>query len=271
MQDILYELNGNGLVLDLGCSGGSFDTNSYDFITIRVDVRQLGMTPGALHVRADAANLPFRARVFKAIVCNHSLEHFEKLNETLIEIGRVVSQDGALFVSVPDVRALTDRIYRWLARGGGHVNGFDSGRDLADRIESHTGLRCVGIRTLCTSFSFMNHRNARGRLPGRLAVFLWGMELPLVLLNALLRLLDRYFHMRTSVYGWALYFGKVSIGVSPAPWTNVCVRCGRGHPSDWLREVNAVSRRWGFLPLYRCPHCSARNVYFRDEDFELLR
>lgn len=69
-----------------------------------------------------------------------------------------------------------------------------------------------------------------------------------------LRLLDCWFSTRARVYGWAFYFGNTPpIG---AAWTNVCVRCGAGHPDSKL-----VKGRFG---LYRCPHCGARNFFTSD-------
>ena len=84
--------------------------------------------------------MPFPAEAFDAIVSNHSLEHFVELEATLREIGRVIKRGGVLYVAVPDASTLTDRIYRWLARGGGHVNAFRAPRDVIDPVEKLTGL-----------------------------------------------------------------------------------------------------------------------------------
>lgn len=79
-----------------------------------------------LSVLADAAALPFASASFDAVVANHSLEHFADLDGALGEIGRVLAPAGALYIAVPDATTFTDRLYRWLARGGGHVNRFSS-------------------------------------------------------------------------------------------------------------------------------------------------
>jgi len=271
MVEIVDRLTGTGLVLNFGDSNGNHGAQSHEIVKARVDLRPQQSIPGYFFVQANAEKLPFRPGSFDTVVCNHSLERFDKLEETLGEIGAVVKPDGALFLTMPDVRSFTDRAYRWLARGHGHVDGFNSAHDLAQLVESHTGLPHVATRTLCTSFSFVNRRNARGALPGRLAVFLWGMEGQLVLLNALLRLLDRFLHTRTSVYGWALYFGLIHRQISTDPQTNVCVRGGFGHRSDWLMKIRVVDAFLGLIPRYRCPHCGAANIYFRDEAYKGLQ
>ena len=68
--------------------------------------------------------MPFGSAAFDLVVSNHSLEHFVELEPTLREIGRVMRPGGTLYIAVPNTATLSDRIYRWLARGGGHVNPF---------------------------------------------------------------------------------------------------------------------------------------------------
>jgi hypothetical protein len=104
-----------------------------------------------------------------------------------------------------------------------------------------------------------------------MVLFLWGAEPFLVLLNACVRMLDRLTGTRASVYGWALQFGACAGPVDEVAAVNVCVRCGRGHASGWLEGLHATYRFWGLVPAYRCPSCSAVNVYFRDGAFGALR
>jgi SAM-dependent methyltransferase len=269
MEEILASLSGGARVLDLGCAGGSYDAKSVPAITVRVDLGPQDPSPGAFTVQADAARLPFRSAVFDAVICSHSLEHFESLSEALKEIGRTLNRQGALFFSVPDAGTITDKIYRWLARGGGHVNAFHSAAELAETVSRHASVPRVASRTLCTSFSFMNRKNRRAPAPRRMALFLWGFEGPLVLFNAALRTIDRWFRTRTCVYGWALYFGSVTGPVSTHTWTNVCVRCGQGHASGWLISQGAVSG--SFFRRYRCPVCGAANFFTRDEKYGHLQ
>jgi SAM-dependent methyltransferase len=250
MHEILERLPASARVLDLGSGAGSFVAAAYPFRTVRVDVDP---GPGGF-IPADAAALPFADGCFDAVVSNHSLEHFADLEGALAEIGRVLRPGGALFIAVPDASTFTDRLYRWLARGGGHVNPFTSSSDLAARVTRATGLECRGVRVLHTSLAFLNPRNRKTRAPRKLLLLANGWEPLLVALVYALRISDRWFGTRLSVYGWALYFGACA--PDPGEWTNVCVRCGSGHPAAVLRP--------GTLGLYACPLCAARNLFTPD-------
>lgn len=265
MHEILDNLPPGSLVLDLGCRMGSFDAAAFAFATIRVDLRTEAAGPFEALVEADAARLPFRTNAFDAVICNHGLEHFKGLDVAMQEMGRVVKQNGALFVSVPDATTFQDRLYRWSTKGGGHVNLFDNPSELARRLTWYSGLPHVATKVLCASFSFLNQRNDRAPAPRRpLLLFVLRWEFPLSVLTWILRSLDLRLGTRTSIYGWAMYFGNVPEPVVTRPWTNVCVRCGQAHPSTWLEKIGAVRRRW-FLPAaYRCPGCGASNSYLKD-------
>ena len=116
-------------------------------------------------------------------------------------ISLLVTPSGALFIAVPDASTFCDRLYRWLARGGGHVNPFTSARDLAGMIERATHLRHVETRTLCTSLSYLNHKTFQGYRPKRLLVAGNGTEISLHAFTYCARLSDRLFGTRLSVYG----------------------------------------------------------------------
>lgn len=268
MHELLHALPAGALVLDLGCAEGSFAASDQHTV-VRID-REPAARALPNFARADAAHLPFRENTFDLIVSNHSLEHFDDLAAALAEIQRVVKRQGALYISVPDSSTFCDRLYRWLARGGGHVNAFRSARLLADQIERATGLPHVATRTLCTSLSFLNRRNAPSPRPRKLLLLGNGNESALRLISRLSRLCDRFFGTRLSVYGWALYFGNVSMPIEASPWINVCVRCGAGHPSQWLLHQPGGVRRQLWSRIYICPNCGARNVFHDDEPYRQL-
>jgi SAM-dependent methyltransferase len=260
MNELLRNLLPGATVLDLGCGAGSFDSTASQFTTVRLDLE-----PGSARlpnfVRADAARLPFRAGCFDVVVSNHSLEHVENLTGALEEIGRILKPAGSLYVAVPDATTITDRLYRWLAHGGGHVNPFSSAPELTLKIERTTGLKHAATRTLCTSFSFLNRRNHR--VPKRLLLFGGGTPTSLHFWNYLFRMLDRLLGTRLSIYGWAFYFGNIDATFECVAWTNVCIFCGAGHPSDCLlRERRVVKHR--LIPAYRCPGCRTMNLLTND-------
>lgn len=268
MHEILDHLPEGAAVLDLGSRNGSFPAADYPrLVVVRADIKP--GPSGGRFVQADATSLPFASRSFDAVILNHSLEHFVKYKAALQEIGRVVKREGAVFVAVPDARTLADRIYRKVyVDAGGHVNLFDGDVELAKTLAWYFGLPHVATRVLCSSLVFLNRRNTRDRMV-RKQLRLPAMGEPwLAALSGILRLVDRLFHTRASVYGWAFYFGSVPETVDPLPRTNVCVRCGQAHPSGWLVEGGLVRRQWP--RVYKCPDCGATNWYTRDEDFTRL-
>jgi len=268
MYELLRNLPAKARVLDLGCGNGSFDASGLRATVIGLDLEGGSSSPPRF-VRGDASALPFAANTFDAIVSNHSLEHVRDVDGCLAEIHRVLKSTGCLYVAVPDSTTLFDRLYRWLADGGGHVNPFSSAVELSQRIERATGLPHRGTRTLCTSFSILNRKARRARAPWRLLLLGGGTQTSLLLGTYTLRLTDRLFGTRLTVYGWALYFGAANESTSAAAWTNVCILCGAGHASWWLLHEHRVFRRL-FLPFYRCPGCGALNLFTRDEYYSHL-
>lgn len=257
MHEVLKHLPAGAFVLDLGCKDGSFSPSATAAKVVRVDRDSPAVrADGAVFVQADAVRLPFADGSFAAIVSNHSLEHFDDLAGALGEIGRVVAADGALFVAVPDASTLTDKVYRGLARGGGHVNAFTSEQETAAVIERATGLKHVATRQLCSSLSFLNRRNSPRPIPKRLLLLGAGYEWSLFAYVWLSRRLDRWFGTRTSIYGWAFYFGRIEEPVGTDAWVNVCIRCGSGQDGGALLQQGRVRRR-----TWQCPECGARNPF----------
>jgi len=270
VHELLRTLPPGSRVLDLGCAAGSFVADGDSLRVTRIDLERDVLRPPH-SVQADAARLPFRDACFDAIISNHSLEHFDNLPASLNQIGRVLKPDGVLYVAVPDASTFSDRLYRWLARGGGHVNAFRSAAELAAQIELATGCKHVATRTLCTSLSWLNRKNRRAKPPRRLLFLGGGTQLSLLLFNYLARLSDRFLATRLSVYGWVLYFGNVRVATDCELRTDVCVRCGSGHASNWLlHDCKLVRRTLGFLRTYRCPGCGALNLFTDDRHYQHL-
>ncbi len=267
MHEILRSLPSGARVLDLGSRSGSFTYTAYPIAILAVDIEPPAQHGAACFVQADAGHLPFAAASFDAVICNHSLEHFVQLDAALEEIGRVLKRPGKLYVAVPDSGTLTDRLYRWLARGGGHVNAFASADDLVGKIRARIPEPLAAVRPLCTSLSFLNPRNHPSRPPRKLWLLGGGNETVLVWLTYLLRAADRALHTRLALYGWALFFGEYAEPIRQDAWTNVCVRCGSGHPSDWLVGQGCVRKGILFGRRFACPDCGAVNRFTADEKY----
>lgn len=259
VYEILERLREGAYVLDLGSREGSFPDGAYPVRAVRLDIGKPRRAT-SMSVQADAAHLPFAARTFDAVILNHSLEHIRELKPTLQEIGRVVREDGAVFVSVPDATTFSDRVYRKVYRdSGGHVNLFDSASKLEPMLAWYFGLPHVATRTLHTSLNFLNPHNTREAVRLRQMRFAGVPEFILAPAGAAMRWLDHGFGTRLSVYGWALYFGRIETPVDTTPLENVCVRCGQAHPADDLRRRGL--ERHLLLVSYRCVGCGAWNVF----------
>ena len=267
MLDLIDSLPPGARVLDLGARTGSFATSRNDLGIIRLDLDPPGPSPSpqtcGVFLQADAARLPFPAACFDVIVSNHSLEHFVDLENSIREIGRVVKPSGVLYVAVPDAGTLTDRIYRWLGKGGGHVNAFRHPSEVVRLIERWTPLVHRSTTVLYSSLCFLNARNQSGRPQRKLALFAFGNERFLAWLTWSLRRVDRAVGTRWSVYGWSFRFGNAP-PETHAGWTNVCVRCGSGAPADFLRQSGTVLRGPAGISRYLCPNCGAPNLLTPD-------
>jgi len=269
MQQILRVLPPGSTVLDLGSGPGSFDATGFPLTIVRADIAAARRSSRDFVV-CSSARLPFGDHSFNAVILNHSLEHFTELADSVSEIARVLACGGLLYIAVPDASTFTDRVYRWLGRGGGHVNLFSDPDVVPRMITAATGLKHAGTRVLCTSLSFLNRRNIRSKPPRKLLLFLNGNETLIRGLTWLLRAVDRAFHRRASVYGWAYYFGD-SLAPDVQTWSNVCVRCGSADPSVLLKSAGRVTERRLLPAVYTCPACGGRNFFTHDEDFGYLR
>ena len=253
-------------MLDLGAGPGSFRTGRSDLCIVRLDL-EIPKAPGSgSYVAADAARMPFASRSFDLVIGNHSLEHFPELEETVREIGRVIRPGGVLYIAVPDAGTLSDRIYRWMGRGGGHVNAFRSPGEVTGLVERLAGLPARSSRVLYSSLAFLNAHNLPGRPQRKSVLFAFGNERYLAVLMWVLRRLDRRFHTRLSHYGWAFYFGNTDLPAKLEPWINVCVRCGSGHAVIFLRKIGAIPPIPGAFQSYRCPSCGAYNLLIDDPE-----
>ena len=262
MQEIVGSLPAGTRILDLACERGSFSAGAA--LTVRTDHEPPADRLSGEYVEADASSLPFRDESFHAVICNHGLEHFDNLADALSEIGRVVRRDGCLYVAVPDASTLSDRLYRWVFHGGGHVNPFRSAPELARIISQSTGFPLVATVVLHSSLLFLQRSRFHPRPPRRLWVIGNGNSRCIALLTWFLRVFDDVFSTRASVYGWALYFGQVPSPVQTREWRNVCVRCGSASSEARLVAEGRVRRPLLLWRSYRCLQCGEWNLLTPD-------
>ena len=270
MHEILQHLAPGTWVLDLGSGPlGSFQAAYLKTIRLDIDLAALGgqkegRDNAEWFVVAEASQLPLADACVAAVICNHTLEHFSNLEIILAEIRRVLIEDGVLFASVPDSTTFADRYCRWALRGAGHVNQFSDAHELVSRIEKSTGLRHQGTRLLFSSLSILNPRQSQRPLPRRVRLTLPGGEWTLRAVSILTRLSDRFLGTRTSVYGWALYFGRLQRPVDLKSWCNVCIACGSATPSKCLRARGAVVKCRLLPDGYYCSQCQTWNLFLED-------
>jgi SAM-dependent methyltransferase len=261
MIHLLTRLPAGARVLDLGAASGSFPNPRPDLCVVRLDLEFASVGISGCLVRADAARLPFADHAFDLVVSSHSLEHFVALDAVLREIGRVAKPGAGLYVAVPDAGTFTDRIYRWIGRGGGHVNAFRHPAEVIALVERFTGLAHRSTRDLYASLTFLNSHNSRGWPRRKIYLFANGDERFLAVLLWTLRTVDRVFATGLSRYGWEFHFGAAHPVEASQPWVNVCVRCGAGHSADYLRESATRWRKFGPIESYRCPACGGFNLF----------
>jgi SAM-dependent methyltransferase len=260
MLNLIERLPPGARVLDLGARSGSFRCERADISVVRLDLEIRESQRGGHYVSADAAHMPFAARSFDAVISNHSLEHFIELDATVREVGRVLRPDGGLYVAVPNAATLTDIIYRWLGKGGGHVNRFRAPEEVIRLVERLTGLRHNGTCALYSSLSFLNACNFESRPPRKILLFANGNERFLAAFVWVLRRIDRWFGTRLSQYGWSFYFGSADPPQHQEDWINVCVRCGSGHSGAFLTKAGAIAGLDRSV-WYRCPACGGLNMF----------
>jgi SAM-dependent methyltransferase len=211
--------------------------------------------------------LPFRDDSFDLVICHHSLEHVADLDDVIHEIRRVLSPRGRLYVSVPDGTSFSDRLYRYLFAGGGHVQRFTYSR-MVGLMESELHLHLASSTELFSSFNYIDGRNFQpapaGPLPGpfprrmRLLGTLpaWALTAFKFLLNVVTRAVDRHFHTTLSRYGWAFAFEpNPTESIHTESSRNVCMGCGAVPAASEMRQISRF--------FYRCPTCSRLNPRFR--------
>ena len=114
-----YELNDNGIMLDVGCGEGRHifgvmqDYPQMKCVGLDMDNASLNKAEegyqyfesisnaGAEFVKGSAYSLPFPDESIDLIVCSEVLEHLQEYNDAVVEIHRVLKPGGKFYASVP--------------------------------------------------------------------------------------------------------------------------------------------------------------------------
>lgn len=104
----------SGKILDLGCGSGGFLVSMQDrnWETFGVETSESGLRlclEKKLNVRGD---MNFPDGYFDVVTLWHSMEHMENPVSALRDIRRVLSGDGILLVSVPNIESMEYRLFK---------------------------------------------------------------------------------------------------------------------------------------------------------------
>jgi ubiquinone/menaquinone biosynthesis C-methylase UbiE len=269
MDALLARLTERQIVVDLGCGPGSFHYELYNCRIVGIDlsVPQRAKCSHASFVQAHSAAIPLKSNSVDAVVCHHTLEHFEDFRATLTEINRILRNDGLIWIAIPNGYGLDDELYRFLFSGGGHVNRF-SRDQLIEEVHHLTRFRLAQAIDLFSSFIYLKKPTEQEyqHYP-RTARFLFHIPngtstTGIFAINAVTRLIDKLFGYRFSQYGWGFVFAAEGASV-PAlgyPYFNVCSKCGSGIPARQVRENGQLKECCG-IGFFHCPNCQQLNAF----------
>jgi SAM-dependent methyltransferase len=247
-------VTGARLLLDLGCGPQSPARHLPAAVVIGLDEQ---FHPN-ITVQAQAQKLPFRADSFDAIIANHTFEHFPDLNASLSEAARVLKPNGLLYIAVPFSTTFSDKLYRALFQGGGHIQDFQSAQHVISLVESLTGLRCAAQTPIYSAFHFLTGPDIQG-LPRRIRLWLrfWTPTLTAMLVF-LLSCLERCGWNNARLYGGSFVFASNREPFVLEPRHYTCCRCGANFSRLWLQGHSAFSQ-YKLLTRFQCTNCGRQN------------
>lgn len=273
MNEVLADIPENGLVLDVGCAGGSFDFSTTKSTVVGVDIDfpkterfKQHRERGNVHfIKADARFLPFRDGSFDALLYNWTLEHFPHVALCIEEADRVARPEGRLYASIPDGHSFDDRLYRFLFRGGGHLNQY-SFESFIKEVYDRTRFKLVSFSDWCTGLTYLNFEESSGSSLNRLAKYvIMKFGLQRILLRVL-RMRDPYFHKPLSRTGWIFLFRKDERCGLRRPWGHICRKCGSAF--DTTMNTDRIRPQKSIIcdRMYECPICGTGNDYYGADD-----
>jgi ubiquinone/menaquinone biosynthesis C-methylase UbiE len=110
VSELLNNIRGS-LILDCGCGTGRFT----DFF-IKKNARVIGIDmsenmlkiakkkiPSATFIKADIFSLPFKNKIFDAVICSEVLTHLHSYKEPLLEMKRVLKDEGIIIIDIRNI------------------------------------------------------------------------------------------------------------------------------------------------------------------------
>lgn len=111
-----YKKNGN--ILDVGCGNGTFmlamQNSGYDVwgVEFNKDAKKYADNSLKGHIfYDDIKECNFPPKNFDIVTMFHSLEHIYDINDLLVEVRRIIKDDGILFICVPDADFFEFRLF----------------------------------------------------------------------------------------------------------------------------------------------------------------
>jgi 2-polyprenyl-3-methyl-5-hydroxy-6-metoxy-1,4-benzoquinol methylase len=165
------KLGGN--ILDVGCGTGifletlnNFSKYTWNLVGIDINTNSISKTPLCIRkciVKKSINNNRFQSNYFDVITCFDMLEHSSDIRKSLIEIRRILKDDGLLLIQVPNnnsfMKFFTKNDWDWWCVPD-HIFHFT--KNTISNILIDNGYKIIKIRTWENSDIFI--KNIQGHL-----------------------------------------------------------------------------------------------------------
>lgn len=134
-------------VLDLGCGFGEFAGIVFNQVEMGIDINDKELSQAIKSKKykkvqwADARKLPFPNNSFATVISVSVLEHIPHVEKALLEINRVLREQGLLIFAVPTVEIKNNLLLTQVFRKLGLVGLADQYFDLHSKVFKHHSLK----------------------------------------------------------------------------------------------------------------------------------
>jgi len=125
---LLPKLNRNAILLDAGCSIGTFEEILNDIASPKYKIIGVDFAPKAIKIArfksipnseflcADINNLPFTNNYFDCIVMIAVIEHLSNKQKALKELKRILKNEGEIIITTPNKENIILKIHNFLIK-----------------------------------------------------------------------------------------------------------------------------------------------------------